>query len=182
MYVCFIKHTKICAPTQQTTSFKVLKMSLQYGIGERKENKKRKITLTYTYREISFCPSSNNTPSSPPSCVRSTRKAVPEEKYNDKLLADYYISPLVVDDDLKIGDATCRNCYMRNHTLSKQDCDSNNGDVMSGYVFLSATLSTNVNIQLTFIICMGIFKRVVLVLDMVMLTATLIYNIMVLKS
>ena len=32
-------------------------------------------------------------------------------------------------------DMSCGNCYNTNHTLSQQDCDTNNGDVSSGYGF-----------------------------------------------
>ena len=79
MSVCFNEHTKKCASTQQTTSSKVLMMSRQWGIYRRSPSKSTNITLTETPRGISFCPSSNNTPSSPPSRVGSKMKALPEE-------------------------------------------------------------------------------------------------------
>ena len=44
-----------------------------------------KIMLKDTPRGITFCPSSNNTPSSTPSSVGSKRKVVPKEKYNEEL-------------------------------------------------------------------------------------------------
>ena len=64
--------------------------------------------MTVTSRGISFCSSSNIKPSSPPYCVGIKRKPVYEEKPNEELpvgIGDCYTySPLVIDDDLKIGD------------------------------------------------------------------------------
>ena len=33
----------------------------------------------------------------------------------------------------KMGDMNGRDYFMKNHTLSQQDCGSDNGDVISGY-------------------------------------------------
>ena len=86
-------------------------------------------------RGISFHPSSNNTPSSPPYHVGSKIKALPEEKYNEELptgiVNDSSFSTLVVGDDLKMGDMSGGIFSMNNHTLYQQYCDSNNGDVSS---------------------------------------------------
>ena len=64
--------------------------------------------MTVTSRGVSFCPSSNNTPSSPLYTVISKRKSSPEEKYNEELppCIGYYSSyyPLEIDDYLKMGD------------------------------------------------------------------------------
>ena len=96
-------------------------------------------TLAVTSIQISFCLSSNNTPSSPPYNVGSKRKSVPEEKSNDESPAgigdddSYY--PLVIYDDLKMFNMSGGNCSLNKHTLSQQYCDSNNGDVSSGYGF-----------------------------------------------
>ena len=138
MSVCFIKHKKVCESNQHTTSSKVLMIPHQQGIGSRKASKKTKISLTDSSRGILFCPSSKNTPSSTPSCVGSKREVVPEEKSNDRLLVDSSISPLVVHDDLKMGDMSGCNCSTKNHTLSQNDCDPNNGDVGSGCGFINS--------------------------------------------
>ena len=77
-----------------------------FGIRASKENSK----LTVTPRGISFYSSSNNKPSSPPYRVGIKIKAAPEEKSNEELpagiLDDSFYSPLVIDDDLKMGDMT----------------------------------------------------------------------------
>ena len=100
---------------------------------------KIKIKWKVTYREIYFFPSSNKTPPSPPYRVGSKIKAVPEAKYNEESPAgigdDYSYSTLVVDDNLEMGDMSGGNCYLENNTLYQQYCDSNNGDVISGYDF-----------------------------------------------
>ena len=90
--------------------------------------------------------SSNKTPPSPPYSVGSKRKSLPEEKSNEELpagIGDYsYYFPLVVDDDLNIGDMSGGGFSLKNHTLSQQYCDPNNGDVSSAYGFLNShTLS-----------------------------------------
>ena len=91
--------------------------------------------MTVTYRAIYFHPSSNKIPPSLPPRVFSKRKSVPEENSNEELPAgigydsSYY--PLVIDDDLKMGDMSGGNYYLNNHTLYQQYCDSNNGDVSS---------------------------------------------------
>ena len=93
--------------------------------------------LTVTYRGISFCSSSNSTPQSVPYCVGSKRKSAPEEKSNKELPVgtgdDYSYSPLVIGENLKMGDMSGGNFSMNNHTISQQYHDSNNGDVSSGY-------------------------------------------------
>ena len=90
-------------------------------------------------RGISFLPSSNNTPSSPPFCIGSKRKELPEEKYDDELFAgigyDYYVSPLLIDGLKKMGSVSGGNFSVNNYKLSQKDCDSNNGDVISGNDF-----------------------------------------------
>ena len=48
---------------------------------------------------------------------------------------DSYYYTLVIDDDLNMGDMSGGNCSLNNHTLSKQYCYYNNGDVSSGYGF-----------------------------------------------
>ena len=93
--------------------------------------------MTETTRVISFHPSSNNTPSSTLSYAGIKRKAVPEEKPNDKLPEYYSISLLVIDYGKKMGDKSGGNCSMIYHTLYQHACDSNNGDVSSGYGFIN---------------------------------------------
>ena len=44
-------------------------------------------------------------------------------------------SPLVIDEDLSMGDMSGCNFSMNNHSLSQHDIDSNNGDVSNGYDF-----------------------------------------------
>ena len=95
--------------------------------------------MTYTSRGLSFRLSSNNTPLSPPLFFCSKIKAVPEEKYNEKLPVDSSISPWIIYDDFKIGEMSCGNFSMNNHTISlKNKFDSNNVDVSSGYDFLNS--------------------------------------------
>ena len=95
-----------------------------------------KITSIQSYIGLPFCLSSNNTPSSPPSCLESKNKALPKEKSDDELPAcigdDYYLSPFVIDEYLKRGDVSGGNGYMNSHPLYQQDWDFNNGDVISG--------------------------------------------------
>ena len=95
--------------------------------------------MAVTSRGISFQPSPNKTSSSPPYRVVSKIETVPNEKSNEELPAiigdDSYYSPLVIDDDLNMGDASSGNYSLNNHTLSQQYRDSNNGDVSSGYDF-----------------------------------------------
>ena len=97
--------------------------------------------LKETSRGITFCPSSNNTPSSTPSSVGSKRKVVPKEKYNEELPSgigdDSSYSPLVIDDDVKMIEVSGGNCYMNNHTLFQHYLYYNNGDVSSGYAFIN---------------------------------------------
>ena len=56
------------------------------------------------------------------------------------------------------------------------DVEKVDGDVSSGYVFKTTTLSPNVKIQVILRIWMGMLKRVMLVVDMVLWTAILIKN------
>ena len=95
--------------------------------------------MIVTSRGILFCQSSNNASSSTPYRVVSKRKAIPEEKYNEEspasIVDDSSFYLLVIEDDFKMGDMSGGNCSMNNHTLSKKDCDSNDGDVISGYGF-----------------------------------------------
>ena len=37
-----------------------------------------------------------------------------------------------------MGDVSGGNCFIKNHTLSKYDCDSNNSDVISGHGFINS--------------------------------------------
>ena len=37
-----------------------------------------------------------------------------------------------------MGGMSGGNCYMNNHIISQQVCDSNNGDVSSGYTFINS--------------------------------------------
>ena len=65
-----------------------------------------------------------------------------KEKSKDKLPAYYSFTPLVINYDLHMYENSCGCCYKNNHTLSQNYCDSNNGDVSSGYVFKNShTLS-----------------------------------------
>ena len=68
-YVCWLHRTlksNLCESSQQRTSSKVLTMPHQQGIFRRSDSKKKQIALTLTSRVISFHPSSNNIPLSPP--------------------------------------------------------------------------------------------------------------------
>ena len=73
-----------------------------------------------------------------------------------------------------MGDNSCGNFSINNQTLSQQDFDSNNHDVIIEYGFKTSTISPNVKIQVTLRIWMGIFKRVMVMLlvDMFFKTAT----------
>ena len=93
------------------------------GIGRRKLLNTVKIILIETSR-----------PPIPSSCVRSKRKTVHEgKKY--KLPAYYYFTPLIINDDLNMGDNICGNCSTNNQTIYLQDCDSNNVDMISLVVY-----------------------------------------------
>ena len=80
----------------------------QQGIFGRRDSKHKINKLTVTYRGKSFSSSSNNIPSSPPYNVDIKSKASPEEKSNELLPAgigyDSSYSPLIIDDDLSMGD------------------------------------------------------------------------------
>ena len=105
----------------------------------RKYFKNQKIKLTVAYKEILFRTPSNKTPPSPPYCVNSKRKAIPEGKSNEELPApngdDYSYSPLVIDDDLNMVDMSAGNFTLNNHTHSQQYYDPNNDVVSNGYSF-----------------------------------------------
>ena len=125
---------------QQTTSSNLLMMPHQLGIFGRRNSKNKINEMKYIYRGISFLPSSNNTPSSTSYCVVSKIKSVSEEKYNEELpavIGDYYsYYPLIIVDDLKMGETSDGKCYMNNHTLYQQYYEFNNSDVISGnYIF-----------------------------------------------
>ena len=141
MSVCFIENkiNKLCASIQQTTSSKILTMPRQQGVFGKRSYKNKINKLTVASRGISFCLSSNNTPSSLPYSVGIKRKLVDEEKSNEELPAvigyDYSYSTLVINDDLKMCDMSGGNCYLNNHTISQQYCYSKNCDVSCGYVF-----------------------------------------------
>ena len=81
-------------------------MPRQRGIYSRSNYRSIKITLIESSRFISFSPSLNNTPSSPPSSTDSKIKPLPEEKSDDSFsegIGYYYsLSPLVIDGDFKI--------------------------------------------------------------------------------
>ena len=120
-------------------------MTHQQGVFVRRASKNKINEMKSIYRGISFLPSSSNTPSSPSYCVGSKIKSVSEEKYNEELPAvigdgsSYY--PLIIDDDLKMGDMSGGNCYMNNHTLYQQYHDSNNGDVSSRYYIFKGRIT-----------------------------------------
>ena len=115
-------------------------MPRQKEIFGKRASKDQNNKMTVTSKGISFYPSSNKIPSITLYCVGSKRKSVPEGKSNDELHADIVddcsYSPLVIDDDLNMGDMSGGNYYLKNHTLSQQYCDSNNSDGSSGYAFL----------------------------------------------
>ena len=85
---------------------------------------KIKIKVKVTSLGISFSPSSKNTPSSPPYCVGSKKKELPEEKSNQELPADIADDSscytLVFDEDLNMADTIGGNFHMNNHTLSQK--------------------------------------------------------------
>ena len=64
----------------------------------------------------SFIPSSNNTPSSPPSCLGCKIKSLAKETYDDELPAGIgdgsYFSSLVIDYVLKMGNPSGGNCFI----------------------------------------------------------------------
>ena len=123
----FVSSIFLCAPNQQTTSSKLLMTPCQWVICSKRPSKTKKITLTLSYRGISFLTSSNNTPSSPPYCPGIKIKSLNEVKHNGELTAVigdyYYFSPLVIDDVSKMGNVSCGDFYMGNHTLSQQYYD-----------------------------------------------------------
>ena len=129
------KTKNLFASDQQTTRSKLSKIPYQQGILRIRPSKKLKITFTESYRNISFCPSSNNTPSIPPYYLGSKRKSLTEEKSDDGLPAsigdDYFFNTSVIDGVLKKIDASDGNFSMNNHTISQHDFDFNNGDVSS---------------------------------------------------
>ena len=57
---------------------------------------------------------------------------------NEKLSEYSSICVLVIDDYLKMGDISCGGFSLNNRTLLQQYCDSNNGDVSSGYGFINS--------------------------------------------
>ena len=134
LFVSLHTHNNICASNQQKKPW-VFFMPRQRGIYSRSNSRSIKITLIESSRFISFSPSLNNTPSSPPSSTDSKIKPLPEEKSDDSFsegIGYYYsLSPLVIDGDFKIWDVSDGNCSMNNRTLSCQDLCSNNGDVSS---------------------------------------------------
>ena len=127
------------ASSQQTTTSNVLAVPHQHVIYSRSNYKNKINKFTVTSKAISFFPSLNKTPPSPPYHFGSKIKSVPEEKYNEELPAgieDYsYYYPLVVYYYLKMGDMSGGNFSLNNHSLSQQYFYSNNGDLSSGYGF-----------------------------------------------
>ena len=97
-------------------------MPRQRVIGRIKSSKNKNNKLTVTSRGMFFHSSSNNTPLSLIYCFGIKRKAVPEEKSNKYFPAgtvdNSTDSPLVVDDDLQMGDISGGNCSLNNNTLS----------------------------------------------------------------
>ena len=77
--------------------------------------------MTVSYRAISFSPSSNKAPPSPPYCVGSKIKSLPEEIYNEELpagIGDYSsCSPFVIGGNLNMGDMIGGNFSLNNHTI-----------------------------------------------------------------
>ena len=114
-------------------------MPRQQGIFVGMISKNVKIKFKVTSIGIFFWLLSNNTPSSTLYLVDSKIKSAPEEEFNEELTAcigdGYYYFPLVIDDDLYIGDMNGGNFSLNNHTLSQQYFDFNNGDVCSEYGF-----------------------------------------------
>ena len=86
-----------------------------WEIGRIRPSKNKIIKLTVTPRAISYQPSSNDTPSSPPYHIGIKIKWVPENIYNEELPAgigdDSNHSPLVIDYDLRMGDMTLQWIY-----------------------------------------------------------------------
>ena len=110
--------------------------------------------MTESSRGASLRPSSNNTPSSPPSVPGIKRKSLTEEKYDYKLpigiLNDSILSPLVISGDLKMGGVSGDNGYINSHTLSQQDQDSNTGGVSIGNGFMNSPTIIQFNYSCTF--------------------------------
>ena len=86
----------LCTSNQQTKISKVLKMPRKVGIVRKKVIKNIKTTTTDISR-----------PSSSPSCVLSKIKSAHEKISKEKLPADYSFSPLIINDDLNMGDKSC---------------------------------------------------------------------------
>ena len=64
-----------------------------------------------------------------------------------------------MDDCFKIGDMSCGDFSMNNHTLSQQDCDSNNGDVSSGYGLLNSHTLSQCEDSIYFMEMYGVVKK-----------------------
>ena len=75
---------------------------------------------------------------------------------------------MVIDDDVKIGNMSGGNCYVKNRTLFKQDCDYNNGDGSGGYGFLNSHSLSQCEGSSAFKYTDEILKRLMLLLDMVL--------------
>ena len=57
---------------------------------------------------------------------------------------------MVIGDDLKMGDMSCEDCFMKNLTLSQQDFDSSNGDISSRYGFINSQTLSKCKDSITF--------------------------------
>ena len=84
MSVCFIENKKsLCLSIQKTTSSKVLMTPSQWFICSKSPSTTIIITLIESSSCVSFYPSSNNTPSNPPSRFGNIIKTLTEVKYDD---------------------------------------------------------------------------------------------------
>ena len=113
-----------------------------------------KVTLTESSRGIFIRPSSNNTPSNPPSGRGSKRKALPEKKSDDELTSGigdkYHYYLLVIDGYFRMGDVRGSNGSMNSHTVYQQGWCFNNGDLSCGNDFTNVHTICRCNDLITF--------------------------------
>ena len=114
-------------------SLKVLTMPRTRIIFRRMHTKSRQLTLTKSSRGSSVCLASNNTLLISPSGPGSTRKYLPEEKFDDELPAgigdDSTFYVLVIDGELQIGGVSGGKFSTNSHNLSQQYFCLKNDDV-----------------------------------------------------